>query len=273
MTVHDPICTPTGSLADALYGSFFPAPDQKVFAPYQPPTWLPGALRVKESGPIVLCPSRARITLQVTNTGDRPIQVGSHYPFAETNGALRFARLAALGYRLDIAAGTAVRFEPGDSKPVNLVAIGGARVLAGGSALFSGPIEQLNLGDAGARQALQARLSQAGFLDASPEEYAALAAAAAPPAHRLSREQYASLYGPTTGDRVRLADTELWIEVERDLTSYGDECKFGGGQSARRSPSASHSPRRLQARCCATAWVRPRAARTQSAWTSSSSTL
>jgi len=70
-------------------------------------------------------------TLQVSNTGDRPVQVGSHYHFAETNGALTFDRAAALGQRLDIPAGTAVRFEPGQTREVNLVPLRGARTVIG----------------------------------------------------------------------------------------------------------------------------------------------
>ena len=82
-------------------------------------------------GDIVLNKDRAAITLRVANTGDRPIQVGSHYHFAETNSALRFDRKAALGYRLDIPAGTAVRFEPGQSRDVSLVPYVGARLVYG----------------------------------------------------------------------------------------------------------------------------------------------
>ena len=80
----------------------------------------------------IVCNSdRAAILLRVANTGDRPIQVGSHYHFAETNAALSFDRQAALGHRLDIAAGTAVRFEPGQSREVALIPYGGARLLYG----------------------------------------------------------------------------------------------------------------------------------------------
>jgi len=82
-------------------------------------------------GDIVLNEDRAAITIKVANTGDRPIQVGSHYHFAETNLALRFDRKAALGYRLDIPAGTAVRFEPGQSREVSLVPYVGARLVYG----------------------------------------------------------------------------------------------------------------------------------------------
>ena len=83
------------------------------------------------AGEIVLNEDRAAISLKVANTGDRPIQVGSHYHFAETNAALEFDRSAALGYRLDIPAGTAVRFEPGQSREVWLIPYGGARLVYG----------------------------------------------------------------------------------------------------------------------------------------------
>ena len=82
-------------------------------------------------GELVLNEDSSAISLTVANTGDRPIQVGSHYHFAETNVALAFDRQAALGYRLDIPAGTAVRFEPGQSREVSLVPYGGARVVYG----------------------------------------------------------------------------------------------------------------------------------------------
>ena len=83
------------------------------------------------AGEIVLNQNRVAITLQIANTGDRPIQVGSHYHFAETNGALSFDRTAAIGYRLDIPAGTAVRFEPGQSRQVSLIPYEGARLVYG----------------------------------------------------------------------------------------------------------------------------------------------
>jgi urease subunit beta len=82
-------------------------------------------------GSIVLNEDQAAISLKVANSGDRPIQVGSHYHFAETNAALVFDREAALGYRMDIPAGTAVRFEPGLLREVRLIPYGGARVVYG----------------------------------------------------------------------------------------------------------------------------------------------
>ena len=91
-------------------------------------------------GEILLNEGRVAISLKVANTGDRPIQVGSHYHFAEANAALDFDRKAALGYRLDIPAGTAVRFEPGQSREVSLVAYVGARVVYGFSGAVMGPL-------------------------------------------------------------------------------------------------------------------------------------
>jgi len=91
---------------------------------------IPGEI-IAAGGSIELAPGRARVTLTVENTGDRPIQVGSHYHFAAANPALSFDRAAARGYRLDIPAGTSVRFEPGVSREVPLVALAGRRVVPG----------------------------------------------------------------------------------------------------------------------------------------------
>ena len=91
---------------------------------------IPGEVKAA-SGDIELNQGRAKVTIEVTNTGDRPIQVGSHYHFFETNEALRFDRGKAYGFRLDIAAGTAVRFEPGQARTVTLVALAGDRKVYG----------------------------------------------------------------------------------------------------------------------------------------------
>ena len=91
---------------------------------------IPGELFVAE-GEITLNEGASAITLMVANTGDRPVQVGSHYHFAESNPALDFDRDAARGHRLDIAAGTAVRFEPGQRREVRLIPVGGARRIFG----------------------------------------------------------------------------------------------------------------------------------------------
>jgi urease subunit beta len=91
---------------------------------------------------IALNEGREALLMTVANTGDRPIQVGSHYHFAETNSALRFDREAALGYRLDIPAGTAVRFEPGQSRSVSLIPYGGARIVYGFRKLVMGALPE-----------------------------------------------------------------------------------------------------------------------------------
>lgn len=101
---------------------------------------IPGEYLI-DDGEIAINVGRDRIILAVANTGDRPIQIGSHYHFAETNAALHFDRTAARGFRLDIAAGTAVRFEPGQSREVTLVALGGDRVVYGFNADVMGPLE------------------------------------------------------------------------------------------------------------------------------------
>ena len=98
---------------------------------------IPGEIRTLD-GEIELNAGRGTVQLDVTNTGDRPIQVGSHFCFFEVNRALRFDREAAFGMRLDIPAGTAVRFEPGEEKPVDLVEIGGTKQVFGLSHLTRG---------------------------------------------------------------------------------------------------------------------------------------
>src|SRR5579863_1415002 len=100
---------------------------------------IPGEV-IAAPGEIELNAGRPTVTLDVANTGDRPIQVGSHYHFFETNPALRFEREKARGYRLDIAAGTSTRFEPGQTRSVRLVAFGGARIVHGFRAAISGPL-------------------------------------------------------------------------------------------------------------------------------------
>jgi len=92
---------------------------------------IPGEVLAGQEQEIPLNEGRQTLRIVVANTGDRPIQVGSHYHFFETNGALRFDRQATRGYRLNIAAGTAVRFEPGQEREVELVALGGSRIVYG----------------------------------------------------------------------------------------------------------------------------------------------
>src|SRR6266704_414824 len=128
---------------------------------------IPGELFIQD-GELELNAGRKTVTLSVANTGDRPIQVGSHYHFFETNRALAFDRDKARGCRLDIPAGTAVR---------------------------------------------------------------------------MQRGAYAAMFGPTVGDRIRLADTELFVEIESDRTIYGEEVKFGGGKVIRDGMGQSQATR------------------------------
>ena len=148
VTVHQPIVKEHGNLELALYGSFLPVPELGQFADTQQDI-TPGKTLVA-AGEIILNEGRESTALEITNTGDRPIQVGSHYHFVETNPALRFDRDRAYGLRLDIPAGTAVRFEPGETKTVDLVPIAGKQIIRGGNNLADGPVSE-----AGRQETLQ----------------------------------------------------------------------------------------------------------------------
>lgn len=144
VTVHHPIAALDGELSLALYGSFLPVPPLSAFG--DPPEAAaeeaaPGAI-LPAPGAITLNAGREAIPLQVTNLADRPVQVGSHYHFVEANPYLRFDRARAYGRRLDVPAGMAVRFEPGETRTVELVEIAGARVIRGGNALVTGPVTE-----------------------------------------------------------------------------------------------------------------------------------
>jgi urease subunit gamma/beta len=132
VTVHNPIVAEHGNLELALYGSFLPVPVNVRLKPDATETNTPGEISCAP-GEISANEGRDTVKIAVTNRGDRPIQVGSHYHFVETNRALEFDRRAAYGMRLDIPAGTAVRFEPGETRTVLLVAIAGRRVIRGGN--------------------------------------------------------------------------------------------------------------------------------------------
>ncbi len=155
VTVHHPIASENGDLALALHGSFLPVPKNSAFKP-MPESGEPGTVTPLE-GEIELNAGRDTVSLPITNLGDRPIQVGSHYHFIETNAALRFDRAAAYGKRLDIPAGTAVRFEPGETKTVKLVEIAGKKVIRGGNNLADGKVSA-----AGKKAALK-RVKAKGF--------------------------------------------------------------------------------------------------------------
>jgi urease alpha subunit len=166
----------------------------------------PGEI-IPQDGEIALNEGSERVTITVANTGDRPVQVGSHYHFAETNTGLAFDREMALGRRLDIPSGSAIRFEPGQTRDVTLVPYGGSNTVLG----FNG------------------KTMGVAIPKAVPYPEAPCGNVAA----RMTRSAYAGMFGPTVGDRVRLADTELFIQVEKDFTTYGEEVKFGGGKVIR----------------------------------------
>lgn len=144
ITVHNPVSQEDGDLKLALYGSFLPIPDLSAFD-NDPEAGLPepGEVLV-EPGELVLNKGRGTVSLDVVNTGDRPIQVGSHYPFVEVNRYMKFDREQGYGRRLDIPAGTSVRFEPGEKKTVNLVDIAGERRIFGGNSLGTGQVNDYN---------------------------------------------------------------------------------------------------------------------------------
>ncbi|KAM3261774.1 hypothetical protein ACQJBY_052455 [Aegilops geniculata] len=179
------------------------------------------------SGRIILNLHRRALTLKVVNKADRPIQIGSHYHFIEANPYLVFDRHRAYGMRLNIPAGTAVRFEPGDAKSVTLVSIGGHKVIRGGNGIADGAVDSSQLNK------VMQKITENGF---GHEDY--------PDASEgligdgtfdcsVDHEKYSSMYGPTTGDKIRLGDTDLFAEIEKDFAVYGDECIFGGGKVLR----------------------------------------
>lgn len=228
LTVHSPISKTDGDLELALEGSFLPVPDLSVFGDdteVDYDTKPPGAVTVADdnddtTAKITLNADRIHtlIELSVTNTGDRPVQVGSHYAFLETNKALVFDRRVSIGKRLNIPSGASVRFEPGETKTVTLVDIGGSKIVISGNRLHEGGTNE---------DEIMARVKAQGFGHAT-----ALEVPAGKPLV-VERSSYADIYGPTVGDTIKLGDTELEIQVERDLTTYGEECKFGGGKTLR----------------------------------------
>lgn len=206
--------------------------------------------------------NRPTITLTVTSHCDRPIQVGSHFHFAEVNPRLAFDRLLALGGRLNLPAGQSVRFEPGQTKKVELVQIGGKMKTYGGNYFADGITTGFywyeNDCANGERQGSNSgmedggeecgytrytenihnsneildkilhRMLSAGFLH-NPEPYAIVSTST----KSISRALYCHTFGPTVGDILKLADTSLYARIEHDFAVYGDECKFGGGKVMR----------------------------------------
>ena len=175
---------------------------------------------IPTDGKIIANKDKKTIKLKVSNTGDRPIQVGSHTHFSEANKALEFDREKSLGFHLNVPSGTSVRFEPGESKHVEIVEFGGTKTIFGFSGLVSGDLESKK------DEAIK-NINENNFKNISENiegESNSL---------EIPRNRYVELFGPTVGDKVRLADTELVIEIEKDLIKYGDELVFGGGKSAR----------------------------------------
>ena len=221
VTVHDAICADDVDLKSALRGSFLPVPAGNSFAPAAAKkSPAPGEVCTSKES-IELLAGRDKVKVRVTNTCDRPIQVGSHFHLIEANRYLNFDRRRAFGKRLAVPSGTAVRFEPGESKTVTLVDIAGNRVVKGGNNLVDGPATAERI-----EEVIQ-RVRNAGFGHVDAEDLGAGEPLMIP------RHKYAHMYGPTMGDRVRLGDTNLYVTPERDLTMKGEESKFGGGKTLR----------------------------------------
>jgi urease subunit gamma/beta len=156
VTVHHPICAQSLNNGLALYGSGL----TKQVASVSVDNIVnpnPGEVVTME-GDLYLSEGRKTISLEVTNSGDRPIQVGSHYLFTETNPYLKFDRIASIGFRLDIPAGTAVRFEPGEKKTIQLVEIAGEKIVYGGNSLINGKVTEERKGE------IIERMQKEGFI-------------------------------------------------------------------------------------------------------------
>ncbi|KAG0329270.1 hypothetical protein BGZ99_002819 [Dissophora globulifera] len=229
VTVHEPISNENGNLELALYGSFLPIPDvHKLFPPITEAEekqfpYPPGAIATIP-GTLTLNKGRKRLQIEITNTGDRPIVVGSHFHLIEANSALMMDRELAYGRRLDVPAGSAIRFEPGEKRNVITVSIAGRKRISGGNNLATGEVNPERLQEIMSNLVARSFSHSRQLPDLNTTEI---------PEYEIPREVYQSFYGPTVGDRVRLGDTGLWIEIEKDYTHYGDECKFGGGKVLR----------------------------------------
>jgi urease len=176
---------------------------------------------------------RRAYDLRMTNLDDRPIQVGSHYHLLELNPLMQFDRRLAYGMRLNIPAGTAVRFEPGVTRTVRVVELAGQKIIRGGNHLAQVGNSLGKVDEHAYWEQILTKLQKDGFAHVSESIPPTLV----PSACVRSRSEYASMYGPTVGDRIRLGDTNLLIEIEWDAAAHygglGDELKFGGGKVLR----------------------------------------
>ncbi|CAD5316553.1 unnamed protein product [Arabidopsis thaliana] len=198
VTVHEPISLENGNLELALHGSFLPVPSLDKFPEVHEDVIIPGDMKYGD-GSIIINHGRKAVVLKVVNTGDRPVQVGSHYHFIEVNPLLVFDRRKALGMRLNIPAGTAVRFEPGERKSVVLVNIGGNKVIRGGNGIVDGLVDDVNW------TVLMETIERRGFKHLEDVDASEGIAGEDPRfTTTISREKYANMYGPTTGDKLRL---------------------------------------------------------------------
>lgn len=160
----------------------------------------PGEYFLK-SDPIPINQGRNVRSIEVVNKGDRPLFVSSHYHFYEVNPDLFFDRESAKGMRLNIGTGEIIQFPPGEKKRVELVEIGGHKNVYGFRGYVNGPVDDVVTPDISNRME--------------------------------AREHYVKKFGPTTGDKIRLADTDIIIEVEKDYNVYGDELRYGWLKSIR----------------------------------------
>ncbi|KAI0990497.1 hypothetical protein GJ496_006056 [Pomphorhynchus laevis] len=226
--INDPICAPDGDLELALRGSYLPVPAYEAFGAINDEfnnAVVPGNIILKDQEPIELnADSSSTGFLVVTNIGDTCITVGSHYHLIETNKALQFDRAAAFGMRLNIPAGDQISFFPGETKEVPIVQIGGQKIIRGGNLICDGIVED-NLLKKTLRNIKKKGFSHRKDESNSSDDRCAIT--------HLPRELYVQIYGPTTGDKIYLGDTCLTIEIERDLTSYGDESVYGVGKVIR----------------------------------------
>lgn len=254
VTVDKPIVQLDGDMDLAFHGSPYKQPSLDDFKGKRGDTSdAPGEVKPGSEDKIEINAGREKLTLEVKNLGDRPIQVGSHFHFSETNRQLEFDRVAAVGFRLDILSGTAVRFEPGESQTVRLCRIGGKQRVYGGNNLIDGDTKGRAL--KAAQDRVAKRIVEEGFAHkdsgnvpvatpANKKRKTEDGSAAVDESEKtlVDREQYAGLYGPTTGDLVRLGNTDLWVKVEKDYTSYGDEAVFGGGKVLREGMGQAVGP-------------------------------